>query len=67
MSDDPVVIGVVTCAGCPLLDPNSSSCSVGSEYQTLRHLSFDPMTSHRPPPDWCPLRRADHLVTLRKP
>lgn len=58
-------IEVFSCAGCPFHDAGLGHCSVGGEHRSLRSLGFNPFVDNRPPPDWCPLRKADHLVTLR--
>lgn len=61
-------IAVDNCAGCPFyrwLVP-SSVCIVSLTTRgTARHLTGAPPERAGTVPRWCPLRKQDHLVTLR--
>jgi hypothetical protein len=52
-------ITVENCASCPFrVYSVASGCECGIVYRDLKPSNPDP-------PDWCPLRTADRLVTLR--
>lgn len=53
--------GIVSMCTAPSFDPAEERARVLPD-QHLRDGETQP-----PPPDWCPLREADRLVTLRRP
>lgn len=70
-----IAIIVTDCASCPFvidtIDGDPWLCDVAGFHTdgNPRQLP-DQRTGHRdppPPPDWCPLRENDRLVTLRRP
>jgi hypothetical protein len=52
-------IPVTGCASCPFFRSNTMLCTMIPKGQRV----LDDLRG--PPPDWCPLRTADRLVTLR--
>ena len=63
-----IAIVVTSCRTCVFIEPDalyeSWNCGAIDGCTRSRHLGEDAPESV---PDWCPLRDADHLVTLRKP
>ena len=39
---------------------------LGDQFKQIRNIGLQ-FERRAEPPRWCPLRKADHLVTLRKP
>lgn len=66
-----VAVSVSTCGDCPFavspeVEIDDWACSV-VDADGLRTLGGGPdFQPWGPPPAWCPLRRVDHLVTLRR-
>lgn len=65
-------IEVDNCAGCPFAwdgtdmddEWRCTAADLGDQFKQIRNIGRQ--FEHRvAPPGWCPLRRADHLVTLR--
>lgn len=69
MSDIPKGIAVDNCAGCPFyrwVVPRSVCIVSLTARGTARYITgAPPEREGTKPPDWCPLRKQDHLVTLR--
>ena len=72
MKSAPKRVEVSTCGSCPFawdgneLEDRWRCCAAdrGHEFRALsRAVNYSPYA--QPPPKWCPLRHADHLVTLR--
>lgn len=75
---NPERVEITTCHGCPFCADNGESildddwaCTALDGPDGYRKLTkrvvMDGNDRWLPPPKFCPLRRADHLVTLRKP
>jgi hypothetical protein len=64
LSEDtrPERIDVPNCAGCPFYRVMTLLCTLVPTGAPESLVLVAPVT---PPPDWCPLRKADRLVTLR--
>lgn len=66
-----IAIIVTNCASCPFAmdDATPWLCDALQDYGDPQELPPPaPAGTPQPePPDWCPLREADRLVTLRRP
>lgn len=61
-----IAIIVTDCASCPFVIADGSPWYCDAQgFETETGPRQLPRTAYAPPPDWCPLREADRLVTLR--
>jgi hypothetical protein len=62
---EPIVLEVVTCGGCPALDPYQWGCKLWARQNPGWHLSVSHYL-YAVSPDWCPLRESGATLRVKE-